>query len=332
MRTLFGPAGLLVPAVLTFAAAFVACSEAPPPPPPAEAQRLEVQIPRADGSQQPAFVILPAGFDPQGEKRPLVVSLHSWSGDYTQRQKELEEGTVERGWIYLFPDFRGANDDPDACGSEAAQQDILDAAAWAQREYPVDPDRVYLTGGSGGGHMTLLMAARHPEPWKAASAWVPISDLVAWYGKHAEERYGEMMRACTGGAPGDSPDVDEEYRKRSPLTWLAEAAPKLPPLDIAAGVRDGHEGSVPIRHSLEAFNAIAKAVGGEPVTEEEIAELSAGPEARLASPKPSDQVEDAAFGRAIYLRREAGPARVTIFEGGHEAIAAGQLDWLARHP
>lgn len=292
---------------------------------------MEVKIPRADGSEQPAIVMLPAGFDPTGEKRPLVVSLHSWSGDWTQRQKELEQGALERGWIYLFPNFRGANDDAEACGSELAQQDILDAAEWAKREYPIDLEKVYLTGGSGGGHMTLLMAARYPDAWTAASAWVPISDLPAWHAKHAAERYGEMMRACTGGAPGDSPAVDEEYRKRSPLTWLGAAASKLPPLDIAAGVRDGHEGSVPIRHSLEAFNAVAEALGEEGVSEEEIEQLSAGPEARLAAPKATDQVEDAAVGRAIYLRRQTGKTRVTIFEGGHEAIASGQLDWLARY-
>jgi acetyl esterase/lipase len=39
-------------------------------------------------------------------------------------------------------------------------QDILDAVAWARDSYPVDPQRVYLTGASGGGHMTLLMVRR----------------------------------------------------------------------------------------------------------------------------------------------------------------------------
>ncbi len=305
--------------------------EPAPPSPAAEAQRLEVKIPRADGTEQPAIVMLPAGFDPAGEKRPLVVSLHSWSGDWTQRQEELEQGALDRGWIYVFPDFRGANDDPAACGSELAQQDILDATEWAKKHYPVDLAKVYLTGGSGGGHMTLMMASRHPDVWTAASAWVPISDLVAWYEKHSEERYGEMMRACTGGAPGDSDAVDEEYRKRSPLTWLGGAAQRMPPLDIAAGVRDGHSGSVPIRHSLEAFNAIASALGEATVSETEIEQLSASEEGRLAEPAESDQVEDPAFGRAIYLRRQAGPHRVTIFEGGHETIASGQIDWLARH-
>ncbi len=309
--------GLLIGLIL------VSCAREPAPE-----QRLEVRIPRADGSEQPAFVMLPRGFEARGPERPLLVSLHSWSAGYEQRRADLEPLAMAEGWIYLFPDFRGRNDDPDACGSELAQQDILDAVVWAKRKYPVDEARVYLIGTSGGGHMTLLMAAKHPETWAAASAWVPISDLAAWHSRHAEANYGEMLRACTGGPPGASDAVDEQYRLRSPLAWLAGA--KDVPLDINAGVRDGHEGSVPIRHSLDAFNAIAKAVGGELVSEEEFEQLSASPTARLSDPKPSDREEDPALGREILLRRTAGKARVTIFEGGHEGIGLAALDWVRR--
>jgi poly(3-hydroxybutyrate) depolymerase len=303
--------------VLAFLAA---CGE------PAPEQRLEVRIPRADGSEQPAFVMLPRGLD--DSKRPLLVSLHSWSSDYKQRREDLEPLALAEGWIYLFPNFRGRNDNPEACGSELAQQDILDAVDWAQKTYPVDESRIYLTGASGGGHMTLLMAAKHPEVWAAASVWVGISDLTAWHTRHADANYGAMLRACTGGAPGSGEKVDEEYRKRSPLPWMAGA--KDVPLDIAAGIRDGHEGSVPIRHSLDAFNAVAAAVGGEPVREEEILELSASPTARLSNPRSWDQEEDPALGREIHLRRTAGKARVTIFEGGHEGIGLAAIDWLRR--
>lgn len=175
--------------------------------------------------------------------------------------------------------------------------------------------------------MTLLVASRYPLIWAAASAWVPISDLVAWHGKQAQARYGEMIRKCCGGPPGANATVDRQYHDRSPLHYMAGA--RNLPLDIAAGVHDGHKGSVPIRQSLEAFNAVAKAVGGESVTEAEIEQLSR-PDGHLEHPKPSDQVEDPVFGRAIYLRRTAGKARVTIFEGGHEGIAKAQLEFLSR--
>jgi len=102
------------------------------------------------------------------------------------------------------------------------------------------------------------------------------------------------------------------------------------PLDIAAGIHDGHQGSVPVRHSLEAFNEIAKATGEQVITEAEINQLSAE-NGRLEAPHESDLVEDEVLARTIYLRRRAARSRVTIFEGGHEGISASAFDWLASH-
>ena len=173
----------------------------------------------------------------------------------------------------------------------------------------------------------MLMAGRYPDRWTAVSAWVGISDLAAWHAKHAKTNYGKMLRDSCGGAPGESAEIDEQYRARSPKTWLHQAVDV--PLDLAAGVHDGHKGSVPIRHTIEAFNVVAKALGEAVVSEEEILQLSRT-DGRLDDPKSGDTVEDAVFGRAIYLRRKAGKARVTIFEGGHEGISAAALDWLSR--
>ncbi|MCA9173280.1 MAG: prolyl oligopeptidase family serine peptidase [Planctomycetales bacterium] len=293
-------------------------------------QRKQVMIrSSADGTEQPCFVIEPDKPVRNAEGAvPLLIALHSWSGDYQQRNQALEQACVDEGWYYIHPNFRGQNSTPAACGSELARQDILDALAWARKQYHGDPKRIYLTGVSGGGHMTMLMAARHPEHWTACSAWVGISDLAAWHAKHKGGRYGQMMRSACGGAPGDSAEVDREYHNRSPLPFLAAA--KDLPLDIAAGVHDGHTGSVPIRQSLDAFNAIAKAREDKLITEDEIQQLSRK-NGKLERPLPSDQVEDATFNREIHLRRRSGPARVTIFEGGHEGIAPAAIAWLKSH-
>lgn len=278
-----------------------------------------------DGTLQPSYIILPDGFDPRGEPVPMLVALHSWSRDLEYRGWTLERAAEERGWIYLFPNFRGPNKHPDACGSIKAQQDILDAVAWAKRNYPVDEDRVYMAGASGGGHMTMLMAGRHPEVWAAASAYVGISDLVAWHKLRAADKYGDMMRRSCGGPPGASPEVDRQYRERSPITHIHRAANLA--LDLNTGIEDGHTGSVPIRHSLDAFNAVARAGGHEPISEEEIQRLSQlGGQAER--PGAENLVEDPAYGRAIWLRRHAGPVRVTVFDGGHEFLPRAAVAWL----
>lgn len=282
----------------------------------------------ADGSQQEAILILPESTGSNDQPIPIVVSLHSWSADLNQRNA-LERLVHDRGWIYLFPNFRGVNQTPAACGSLLAQQDVLDAVDWVANHHNVDRDRVYLTGTSGGGHMTLLMAARYPNRWRAASAWVGISDLPAWHDRHQRTKYGIMLEKCTNGAPGDSPEVDAQYVARSPLTHLAAA--KEVAIEIAAGVHDGHTGSVPIRHSIEAFNEIANANGNAPVGEQEIQQISRS-NGRLESPEDSDTGFDASFGRDYYLRRLAGNARLTIFEGGHEGIATAVMAWFEQHP
>jgi len=281
----------------------------------------------ADGSQQPSYLIVPEGFNPKGAPVPLLVSLHTWSSDVEQRHKGLEQGAEKRGWLFLLPNFRGRNDKPEACGSPLAQQDILDAVDWVLAKYPVDRRKIYLCGLSGGGHMSMLMAGRYPDRWTAVSAWVGISDLRKWHEFQSASRYGQELRACCGGAPGESAAVDEQYRLRSPITWLAAA--KDLSLDLAAGVHDGHKGSVPVRQTIEAFNAVAKAQGLPGVSEEEIQQISR-PNGRLDKPTPPDQPEKSDVGRAIYLRRTAGKARVTIFEGGHQRLDTAALDWLGQ--
>ena len=55
----------------------------------------------------------------------------------------------------------------------------------------------------------------------------------------------------------------DEYRIRSPLGRLSSAAVAGVPIDLNAGIRDGHVGSVPIGHTLRAFDALAQANGAE---------------------------------------------------------------------
>ena len=280
-----------------------------------------------DDSIQEAILIAPSSKEQLHNPVPLVVSLHSWSADLSQRN-ELEQLVHGRGWIYLFPNFRGANRSPQACGSRLAQQDILDSISWVTEHYQVDSDRIYLTGTSGGGHMTMLMSARHPKLWRAASAWVGISDLAEWHARHVGTRYGKMIEQCCGGAPGDSLEVDAQYHARSPITYAADARDVA--IDISAGLKDGHEGSVPISHSIKVFNRIAEARGDQPVTESEISQLSRP--GKLEPAREGDEGFDQTFNRKYFLRRHSGKARLTIFDGGHEGIASATIAWFEKHP
>ena len=263
------------------------------------------------------------------------MALHTWSYDYTQDvSAEYFKRCRERDWHCIFPDFRGANNKPEACGSEAAIRDILDAVKWASDTFGIDHRRIFLAGVSGGGHMALHAASNAPSTWTAVSAWVPISDLARWHRESAERglEYAQDIEKSCGGPPGISPEVDREYRNRSPITSLWRA--HIIPVDINAGIHDGHggtfggEGSVPVGQSIRAYNELVKAAGkpGEMIPEDVITIIERGE--YVPDEVKSKNPLDTAYSREIHLRRICGLSRLTIFEGGHEILYDEAFRWF----
>lgn len=296
-------------------------------------QRILVRSTR-DGSLQPSYLILPESYQTASAPIPLVVSLHTWSFDLEQRLQSVEAETARRNWVYLFPNFRGVDDHPEACASDLAQQDVLDAVRWIREHLAIDARRIYLFGWSGGGHMALAMAARAPELWAGVSVWAPISDLAVWHRERANDPSPMVARqivACVGGPPGESASVDAQYRARSPITTLHRAAEV--PIDLWAGRLDGHTppaNDVAIGHTIGAFNVIARAIGAPPVSTAEMEQL-AHPDGRLTAPRPGDETRDPLINRDVFLRRTAGPSRVTVYDGGHEMHAGAAFAWFDAH-
>jgi len=274
-----------------------------------------------DGTPQKAIFYCPP--EAKSAPVPLLVALHSWSGDYKQGVEHMKHGQ-QRKWIVIAPDFRGPNNRPEACASDLAVQDVLDAVEYARHHACVDDERIYVVGGSGGGHMSLMMAARAPQLWAAVSAWCPITDLAAWHAESVtrKQRYAEMLEKCCGGPPG--PLTEAEYRKRSPLFHLAAA--KGLPLDINTGIYDGHTGSVPISHSLRAFNVLAGK--DRQVSDDEIAFMVR--EHKVPPALAAEREDDPERQKPVLFRRVAGAARLTVFDGGHEIELSAALDWLSR--
>lgn len=283
----------------------------------------EAQIPSSlDSEAQNAWVLKA----PKGA--PLLVFLHSWSATYnhTGGLDEAFEECRKRGWGMISPDFRGPNNRPQACASRFAIRDVEDAVAFTRKRIGSDPRRIYLWGASGGGHMALTMAHSAPRLWAAVSSWVPISDLAEWhrFSKLKGARYSSMIEACCGGPPG-SAATDAQYRARSPIFHLSKAA-RLP-IDIQAGIHDGHTGSVPVSHSLRAFNVLAEANGltGRKVSSSDIEFITA--ERRLPEPLANEHVDERRA-KPVLFRRAAGPARITLFDGGHESDVGAAVRWL----
>ncbi|MES2736478.1 MAG: prolyl oligopeptidase family serine peptidase [Verrucomicrobiota bacterium] len=287
-----------------------------------QAEVREIQIPStADQSLQPALTWSPT----TEEARPLLVGLHTWGGDYRQAAngRVYAQWCMDQGWHFVYPNFRGPNRTPAAMGSDLAVQDVVDAVAHLQKSGRVDASRIYLIGVSGGGHMAMQMAGRHPEIWAGVSAWCGISDIAAWHTEHLKngmpDNYARHIELALGGAPAGK--LLTEAAKRSPLTHLARA--KGVPLDLNHGIHDGRLGSVPFRHSLLAFNQTA-------ATPLPVAEIQAYYETQQRPAGWPAPETDPLYGpKPVLFRQVSGNTRVTLFEGGHEILYTPSLNWLA---
>lgn len=286
-----------------------------------------------DGTYQPGFAWFPE--KAKTEKVPLFVALHSWSFGYENLSPAswaLSEAK-KRGWAFYYPHFRGPNRTPQGCGSDLAVQDIVDGVEEVARRGQIDRDRIYLLGGSGGGHMALLMAGRHPEIWAGVYAACPISDVGRWHDESDDParnlfpNYARMLESACGGTYAAQ---RAEYDRRSPVTHLARA--KDVPIDIITGIHDGHKrekdgGSVPCGHAVRAFNCLA--AEADRIPEPVIAEMERTERVPAAYAFDGEDPHFRVPERAIYLRRTSGNARLTLFNAGHSGNYGAAADWLA---
>jgi dipeptidyl aminopeptidase/acylaminoacyl peptidase len=277
----------------------------------------------ADNTQQPMMF-----YNPQrNEPKPLLVGLHSWSETYQQRESVIyAEWAIANDWIFIHPNFRGANTKPQATGSELVIGDVLSAIDYAKAHARVDESRIFAVGWSGGGYLGLLLAGRHPEIWAGVSAWVPISDLNAWYeeSRRLGTKYVSHIVASCGGRPTGEGAAASECRKRSALTYLERATGVS--IDINHGIRDGRNNNdpVPTGQSLRAFNLLA--TPPDRFTEEEIAYFTR--EFQVPPALRSETSDPLYGGLKILLRRQSGNARLTIFDGAHDKNTEAAVRWL----
>ncbi len=118
----------------------------------------------------------PAG-GPRLERLPLVVMLHGCGQDapgFAQSTRITRLATRERFFVLFVEQDRGANlqgcwnwYDTRSGKAQSETALILSAIDQVQLLYPVDRERVAIAGLSAGASMAALMAARHPERFKA---------------------------------------------------------------------------------------------------------------------------------------------------------------------
>lgn len=256
--------------------------------------------------------------------QPLIISLHTWSGDYRQ-EDPIATLCLKNNFNYIHPDFRGSNNKPQACCSQLALSDIDEAITFALSNSMVKPNAIYLIGVSGGGYAALSVFIHSKHAINKFSVWVPISDLEAWYHESSirKNKYATDILDCTHSINGIL--NRSEAQKRSPLfnkipvNKLSEAS-----LFIHTGVFDGIQGSVPITQTLNFYNRLL------------VADACTTDSLFVSSDETLHLIEKGTalgnFGklgdRDIFLLKKYKNTTLYVFDGNHEMLPEVALQEL----
>ncbi|HET8550352.1 MAG TPA: hypothetical protein VFL57_20215 [Bryobacteraceae bacterium] len=139
-----------------------------------------------DDSDQPYAIYLPKNLD-RSKRYPLVISLHgAWSNHRLNLRRVFGRGNLpgesDPEASRYFPQFRDVPfvvASPLARGTMGytgiAEKDVYDVLSDVKRRFPIDDDRVYLTGLSMGGGGTLWLGLTRPDVWAALAPVCPAA-------------------------------------------------------------------------------------------------------------------------------------------------------------
>jgi len=209
---------------------------------------------KSDQFHVQGWLLLPKHYDPE-KKYPLVVEVHGGPAAAVVARWGSGGGISGTalsalGYFVLEPNPRGSFGQGEEFTKANRKdfgygdlRDILAGVDTVEAKYPIDPNRVGLTGWSYGGFMTMLGVTR-TDRFKAAVAGAGISDWLSYYGENSID---EWMIPYFGASVYDDPAV---YAKSSAITFIKQAhTPTL----VVVGDRDGE---CPAPQSFEFWHAL----------------------------------------------------------------------------
>ncbi|WP_063568257.1 S9 family peptidase [Paenibacillus sp. O199] len=144
---------------------------------------------------------------------------------------------LAQGYHIFAPNFRGSTGYGAEFGKmverdwgEGPRLDCVAGINWLFDEGISSPDRLFVVGGSYGGYMTLLLAGRHPELFRAAVDIFGPSNLFTFL-ESVPEDWKPMMDNWLGDPVRDR----ERLTKDSPITYLDQM---VNPMLVIQGAND----------------------------------------------------------------------------------------------
>ena len=259
--------------------------------------------------------------------KPLVVSLHTWSGKY-DIYDGLANLCLQKDINYIHPDFRGVNSTIESCCSNLALSDIDDAITYAIKNSNVDTEKIYVIGASGGGYAALSTFMKSNHNINTISAWVPITDLVAWHHESSirKLKFTNDILKCTN-SKNNVLNI-ENAKDRSPIYWQTPIDKLMhTKVNIYTGIYDGIQGSVPITHSINFYNKLLTDLSVKDSTKY-VSKIET--QRLLKQRKPLGEF-GVISGRKVFLNKEFNTVKLVIFDGGHEILTEYAIDELLKN-
>ena len=189
-------------------------------------------------------------------KRPVIVQIHG--GPESQSRISFQGVNNyylnELGVAIIQPNVRGSSGYgktflklDNGFSREDSYRDIATLLEWIRTRPELDIDRIMVTGGSYGGHMTLAISTLYPDRIRCAIDVVGISSLVTFLENTAP--YRRDLRRVEYGDERD-PKMREFLNRIAPLNNAGKISK---PLFVIQG---GNDPRVPLSESVQIVQTL----------------------------------------------------------------------------
>lgn len=172
---------------------------------------------------------------------PAIVFIHGggWRGGNRAGYRSMIRQAAERGYVAITVTYRLTEADEGGKAKNpfpAQVHDVKCAVRWLRanaKEYGVDPKRIGATGGSAGGHLSLMLGTTDASAKLEGDGYTDrpsrVQAVVNYFGPTDMPRIAETSKGATpivsSFLDGDYATKPEVWRQASPITYVSKDDP-----------------------------------------------------------------------------------------------------------